>query len=133
MQQLKRYRGERSSDPPFSQFLGAVLVPQTLSGLSDFHSVTLINVAVKMAALIRRISKNSTSIFGSHFTLSPHAIPNSLSSSLLSRRSIASKLFVGGISLLLLSLLQSSSSSNYRFHLLIFVLLFIQFCLGTSI
>ncbi|KMT06711.1 hypothetical protein BVRB_7g158730 [Beta vulgaris subsp. vulgaris] len=51
-----------------------------------------------MAALIRRISKNSTSIFGSHFTLSPHTIPNSLSSSLLSRRSIASKLFVGGLS-----------------------------------
>ncbi|KAL2900132.1 Small RNA-binding protein 11 chloroplastic [Bienertia sinuspersici] len=51
-----------------------------------------------MAALIRRFSKKSTSIFGSHCSLSPHAIPNSMSSSLLSRRGVASRLFVGGLS-----------------------------------
>lgn len=51
-----------------------------------------------MAALIliRRITKTSSSIITSH--LCPPTIPNLLSSSLVSRRCIASKLFVGGLS-----------------------------------
>ncbi|KNA19659.1 hypothetical protein SOVF_059600 [Spinacia oleracea] len=51
-----------------------------------------------MVALLRKITTNSAAIVGRHFTFSPPGIPISPTSSLLSRRAIATKLFVGGLS-----------------------------------
>ncbi|XP_057534462.1 small RNA-binding protein 11, chloroplastic-like isoform X2 [Amaranthus tricolor] len=60
-----------------------------------------------MAALIRSMIKSST------FIISSRAIPNPLPSSLLSRRGIASKLFIGGLSFYTTEKTLSEAFSQY--------------------